>query len=445
MNRTTAKFDFLIFLYGLGSSLNFFLVGALSFTELFCFAIAPLLLLKYVRELQRNMIMGIVYFPVGLIIGCAIVYLFGGMNVLKFLKNSGIYYSIFAQTLVLYFLFSRSPKGLKWYFIGVFLSSIVSMFVFNTHIESVDGNQIVTTNDLSLEEQMDGILFWVLKINALLTLPSKGWYFQVPLAYSGAIGFVCMAICFLISSSGRSAGAFQAVGSCLILLCGKSRRKMAKLGRHFIKFAIIGLLALIAIKNLYVFTASHGYLGEDAQKKYYVQVRNTSLLGVLMGGRSGFFIAFRAIWDHPILGFVEGWRDRKGYVGEFMNKYGTNEDLQYYVRYTAHLRSQGEEEQIPNHSSLMQFWGNSGIIGLIFWLWVLYLIFLYYKKYAWAVPQWFGVLAFTSPAMVFTIFFNPYQRTMLPPILACLLIARAIGKGRTCLSAEMEEEARRYD
>ena len=443
--ETKTRYSVLMFLFGLGSCLNFFLIGALSFTELACFMIAPLLLLKNARIIQREKVMPAVYLPFLLILGNVIVYLHGGESTLQLVKNSALYYSIFAQVVVLYFLLRNSINSLSWYFVGLLISTYITMFVFNTHIVSAEGEQIVTYNELSIEEQMDGILFWVLKINGILTLPVKSFYFQMPLAYSSVIGFVCMMISLLISSSGRSAGAGMAVGSILVLLCGKSRQKMARIGRHFVWFALIGIVSLVVLKNIYVYTAANGYLGYEAQQKYLHQVRNTSLLGVLMGGRSEFFIAARAILDHPILGFVDGKEDKMGYRRDFLLKYGDNEDMIRHYNYTMWRLSHGEVEEIPIHSALMQFWGNSGIVGLFFWCWFLYLIFCYYKKYSMAIPQWWGPMAFSIPLSIFTVFFNPYHRGQFPLIIACILICRATSLGFVRLPPKMELEARRYE
>ena len=101
---------------------------------------------------------------------------------------------------------------------------------------------------------------------------------------------------------------------------------------------------------------------------------------------------------------------------------------------------------IPAHSHLIAFWLYYGIIGLVFWIYVLYLIVIYFKRYVDVVPQWFGYLAVSVSAFAWNVFFSPYGGRIVTPLMICLILfTRAIAKGRISLPVAMQIEASKYD
>ena len=138
-------------------------------------------------------------------------------------------------------------------------------------------------------------------------------------------------------------------------------------------FAAAGALAGLALVSVYAYTASHGLLGTKAFYKYASQsLGSDNVVGLIAGGRSESFASIQAIIDSPIIGHGSWARDYKyvfvrliGMQAEGMSTKGVGFDMSA-VRDVA---------LIPTHSEILGAWVNAGILGAIFWLWALRVIF----------------------------------------------------------------------
>lgn len=434
----------MMFFIGLGGATKVYLGGVIALTELVVFAVAPMLLFKYYQEYKRNGMLVALWLSLAMIPGCFIACLVNNVPWIFFIKSSMQFYSIFAMIVVFYFVLRKSLYGIGWFYVGFFISTIVSIFILNPQV-LMNESSVAWIGQMDVEEQMEGVLFWYPKITQILRLPVQGWYFSMPIVYSVVAPIIAGMIAIFISVSGRGAAAMGLLSSLLILYCRRSRRRIGSLGRNFIFFVLVGICAAIGIKSLYSYAASTGLLGEKAQYKYYMQTHgDSSFLGILIGGRTEFFIAIRAMIDNPIVGIGPAAEDKKGYVREFLIKYGDQEDFDAYIR---HLKLWPDKiEVIPQHSTLTQFWGNAGILGLVFCSYFLYLLYMFFRRYAAVIPQWFGYFAIAIPPSIFSLFFNPYtERATLPLLITCLLLSKAVGQGKLRLPYEMEMEAIKYE
>ena len=435
--RSCSQNHFLLFLVGLGTATKLYLGGIIAISELFAFALAPYFFIRNYRLLKKDGFLPLLWMSLLMIVGCYISCQYNHVHIFWFIKSAMQFYSIFAMVVVFYVVLKKGLSGLGWFFIGLFVSTIISIFVLNPQVRA-DATSTELIGQIDIETQMEGVLFWYPKIAQFLKLPIEGWYFSTPYLYSSFAPLLIAIISALLSTSGRGAAALAILSSLLICFCGRSRKRMRFLGKHFFIFMLSGLLAVVMIKNLYAFTAKRGLLGYEAQAKYFVQTKgDNSLLRLLIGGRTEFFIAIRAMIDHPIVGVGPRAEDTKGYTQEFLVKYGTHEDYERYIRIRA--IEWDRVERIPQHSIFTQFWGNAGIFGLAFCLYFLYLVYLYFRKYAHCIPQLFGYFALSIPPALFSFFFNPYsERVTFPLLMTCLLISRAVGKRTWVLPLDME-------
>ena len=93
------------------------------------------------------------------------------------------------------------------------------------------------------------------------------------------------------------------------------------------------------------------------------------------------------------------------------------------------------------HAYITEFWAWYGIWGLIFWLYVIFVLLRYLKQDVAAVPQWFAWLACTIPGMFWGIFFSPFSdRFGIPLFVVACLMARAVRRGRFQLPLDMIRE-----
>jgi hypothetical protein len=128
--------------------------------------------------------------------------------------------------------------------------------------------------------------------------------------------------------------------------------------RALLACAILAVSAA-GLVRIYAYCAGRGLLGYAAWHKYEIQ--SSGRYGVLVGGRSEFFTGLEAAMDSPIVGYGS-WA----------------KDWRYSSRQEALLSSLGYRIQsapdswlIPTHSYLVGAWVDAGIMGALFWLWVL--------------------------------------------------------------------------
>ena len=144
------------------------------------------------------------------------------------------------------------------------------------------------------------------------------------------------------------------------------------------------------------------------------------------------FCGLIACIDKPIVGFGPWAMDTNGYTREFLAKYGTNEDYSQYVKNVERNMAMGIPiGMIPVHAHVTEFWCWYGIFGLLFWVYIIFVLLRYLKQDCWVVPQWFMWLAATIPGYFWGIFFSPWANRIggILFVVACLM-ARAVRMGR---------------
>ena len=110
--------------------------------------------------------------------------------------------------------------------------------------------------------------------------------------------------------------------------------------------------------------AKQGYLGRSAQEKFIYQ--GSGKFGLLLGGRQEILTSSRAVQESPVLGHGSWAKDP---------------ELTYHYAVFEHRRRIGYDahdyvstDLLPTHSHLFGAWVESGIIGAVFWIWILTLV-----------------------------------------------------------------------
>jgi hypothetical protein len=158
------------------------------------------------------------------------------------------------------------------------------------------------------------------------------------------------------------------VAVCLILPIIPERigrvRILPPLGTQARVFTIVGitLVSGALVGKVMTTLAASGALGYEAQHKNEVQT--TAGWGILIGGRPEIIVSSRAVFDSPILGHGSWAKDPKyqRMLVDIENEYGLKVPESGQVRYGG---------LIPAHSHLMSAWVDAGIMGGIFWIYVL--------------------------------------------------------------------------
>jgi hypothetical protein len=121
----------------------------------------------------------------------------------------------------------------------------------------------------------------------------------------------------------------------------------------------------------------------------------------LLSGRSHFVAVFYAVCDSPILGHGSWAVDYKGYGVRAMAWLGEYQSIEQYYR-------AGGIDWIPTHSHIMAAYVWHGLLGAVFWVYVLVIIWRTFSRNLGVVPELFGYFALTLPSLVWAIFFSPF-------------------------------------
>lgn len=438
-----------MFMIGLGSQTQFHLIGSLGISEFPIFLLAPVIFIRDLPKLKQCGFLTWIMLSLCVCVGCVVSSLANGTPANFFIKGFATPYSIFAIGVVFFHFLYDDLMSFKWFLLGSVLSGVICVFVFQpeTFITSAEG---IAQGSEATERVMSYPLFWARQVSSFLELPIQGWYLKMSSVYSWSVPVIAGLFAILFSdSSGRAAFITAISGAFLIFLGGRSRDAITKLGRHFFAVCFFGFIGIIMFKIAYSFAASSSALGERAQKKYEKQTAaGRSSLHILMAGRKEFFISLIAALDKPILGYGPKGEDTKGYTEQFLREYGSQEDFEAYMRESLQIaRRYGYVyKAIPTHSHIGSFWVYYGIAGLVYWVYVLWLIWRYFRCYAPAIPQYFGFLALSFTGMIWSIFFNPYGFRfggVLP--IVCALFAKAVYQNKMSLTPQMIDQIENFE
>lgn len=441
MRRHSAA-RFWLFLFGLGSATQVQFLGSIGISELVSYFVAPYLFVMDYHKLRAHGFLTFVFLVIFTCMGCVVSSKINGTPFIPMLKGLAVPYSYFAIVIVLHHLLCKDFSGYKWLFWGAFLSGIISIFVFQPAAATVRGG-VMLTGAAATENMVSHPLFWSRKIKGVLNLPINVAYLSLPKWYVIGAALVGTFVTLLFSgSTGRSAAATGLAGVVFLAIGGKSSSAIKRLCKHFLLVAICGIVMLGAFKGLYSHLAKSGALGVESLEKYERQtIGGESILKMLMSGRMEFFCGVLAALDHPLVGFGPSPEDKGGYALNYLAKYGTFEDYEAYRKAVQNAYREGRPFQIPLHSYITFFWLSYGIVGFILWIYVLMLIFFYLRKYAPAIPQVFGMIAMSTPGMVWAIFFSPPGvRVGAMNFVVFILFCRAVYKKKFILPVEMQRE-----
>ena len=238
---------------------------------------------------------------------------------------------------------------------------------------------------------------------------------------------------FSLVTGGRSSFMVLVITTALIAICRHSQKRMQSMRRNAL--LVVAGFALLAplVKGIYKVAATEGWMGDNELEKYEAQAKGVSVMETLMRGRPEFFIALFATLDKPFLGHGSHARDTKGYVKDFMVKYGA--DYETIMRIDEREKLFGVRT-IPAHSHILGCWMWAGIPGLLPWLYIIYLFYVTLVKRSYVYPSYFGYFAFMIPNELWAIFFSPYGgRVNMGFLIAACLVVKAMEREQKQMGA----------
>ena len=431
------KYRLLWFIIGLGAQLQ--ILFSLSISETMIFCLAPFFIAEEFHAMRRSGVITCFYVSILPLLGCILACVVNGTALVYALRGLATTALIPCVVIVVHRLFRKDMNGYKWYFVGELGSLFISTYVFQHYgmLQTYAGGQ---TGLDAAEALMSSPLYWIQRFGGLLLLPSRGWYCNVPLAYS-VLAPVFLAIFSLkTSASGRSTALGVILAALMVMIAGKRRASIKRVAKYFWVVVICGVCSVFVLNVAYKKAALSGWMGEESRQKYERQTRGgDSILNLLIGGRAASFVGLLAVADKPVFGFGPWAVDDAGYLETFFSRYASVEDYEDLLG--ANIRQQRRLLLIECHACWLEFWVWYGLLGMVFWLYVLFVVFRFLRHDCWVVPQWFFWLGAGAPGVLWMIFFSPYTtRVMTPMMLVGYLMARAVRHGRVCMPVEMIKE-----
>ena len=443
----TKSNSFVLFLIGLFSVTQINVIGSIGVSEVVCYVAAPFVLIKNWKILVRDGFKPVIILSFLTMLGCCLSSWHNHTIFPFFIRGFAVVYSLFALPVCLHGLLHKNLGGLKWVLLGICISLIINVFFFRQAVEVSLMSGGEETADTA-ERIMSGPLFWLQRLGGWITLPVKGWYLATPYFYSLVAPLIMSVYTIVTSDSGRSAIAC-AFATCGIIFLGRKRvSSMRIIQKHFILFLFSCIILALVLKIAYTALATSGKLNERAMRKYEGQMKtSTSLIGMLIGGRSETFAGLFACFDNPIWGYGPWSVDEKDYSGQFILKYGDYDDYIDHAKRRALAISMGwRMSSMPSHSHIIGFWVRYGILGLPFWLYIVYCMYRHFRHNMASIPQWYGYFAFALASYSWHIIFSPYGNRVDDCLfITCLLLADSVRRGRIQLPFDMIHEISKKD
>ena len=296
------------------------------------------------------------------------------------LKANLIILSVPCVLIVAFSFLQKKKFSFLWYMIGYGISGVASLYILHNgaylyyaHVNPGFSFYDITPY-LSDKQTMP---FYAAGITYSFLFPLSV-FFGLPL-FLLAILFSAGAAQMIIVGSRYNYLTYSltAIISLIFLFPKKVTRKIIN---NSIVLMILVIPALIAIFEIYSYTAEEGMLGEFEREKYESQVVNSEY-GAIGGRESSLETAMYALL-HPIIGTGSSGRDQDH----------------------KHL-------QISGHSIIFGTWAMNGIGGLIFWAYAIYILSAFGKKFYLIDRRWLPFIMFILFEALWHILFSPFGYT----------------------------------
>ena len=191
------------------------------------------------------------------------------------------------------------------------------------------------------------------------------------------------------------------------------RQKRMGAGR-LVLLAGVAICCVYGFMLVYTHYAEQGVFGQYAQRKLEAQSGDG---GLLLGGRSESLASTQAIMDSPLLGHGS-WAHDAAYIAIMQEK---RAELGY-----KNFQNSVKDDLIPTHSHIFGAWVEAGLLGAVFWLYVLVYAVRSLAKVSGAEP-WLLLFAYQGFGLVWDIFFSPIspERRFTTPYLIVAMIVLA--------------------
>lgn len=393
------KMSWGLFFIGLFSMTRIDLGGSIAISEIIMVAMAPYVFIKEFKNMGKDGVYILVILLFLWFLGALFSDWYNGTYFQMAIKGIAMPIVYLACTVCVYPVLRTDVRKVKWLVLGVALSFVLSTFVFQ--------RAAATDVDISAQEALARTvgykLYYVNLLDHLLLLPVRCWFLSTPYPFSilAVVGMMLASLFF----GARSAFVMFFLSLALLVWGGKSVKRIFSLQKHFLLVSFGMLILLLAVKVGYEKVVRLDVLKESEVQKYERQTSSgNSILNILMAGRVEFFVGSYAAAQHPIIGRGSWALDDDGIYLEFLKNYGSEADYETMSKY---MKEMPYVRTIPFHSHIITYWMWHGIFGLIFWLYVLYLLFITLRYGLSVVADLYGYLVLMIPMFTWHLLFSP--------------------------------------
>jgi len=382
--------DVIIFFIGLLALFYIDIVGQLYLSEIILILLAPLLWVRKSRALLGNpdarkiLLLGLVWF-----LGQVLTDLIRQTPLPDLARGWAGIVVLLISFSSLYLLLGNNTRRIKIFIFGYVLSGLISPFIqplpyFADYPWKFGfGHPVVLLAFLFVIGISQGYLKQMGKWLWLIIAVGVLSFFLNARALGGAVLF-----------------------SAVILWLRTSPMTRRILSRLNVKNLLITSLLIVVIGwgllAGYAYSAERGWLGQNSKAKFEMQYNN-SLISLIVGGRYSILASSRAILDSPIIGHGSWAKDMKYrlYLFELA-------DLGYQLSAAQLENVVYESDLIPAHSHLMQAWVWAGLLGALFWGWVLVFVGRTFIRASVLPNELYPLLLFFCIIAVWHILFSPF-------------------------------------
>lgn len=389
---TTKRKDKFIFFIGLLSLIKVRFLGTFAVAELIAFALLPFIPINQFVE-NKDMRRLLKYSFVWLA-GVIIADLYNDSTIINSLKGS--FNVVFLILLIpfLYWILYDKPQRIIYFYAGHAISSLLGFYIFKSYDDEFAFDVWRTYAWYPVFSFLAGYLYFIGK--------KKYSYCVIEL----------FAIWSLYHNS-RNIFLSVTIANVLLLYCNIIQKNTFAETLMNYRQKIPALLVVLLIGGFivdysYEFAAANSYLGENAYQKYIMQ--KYSEIG-LASGRADFFQSLEAIKNNPLFGYGSYALDEFGIHDRWLLDHGIKPSDNNQVL------------MMPGHSYLLGAWVYSGVLGAIFWFFIISVIYKTLRNgYVIKDSRLLGVVLFMLIQMIWNILFSPFADRMPFLIFIVLLI-----------------------
>lgn len=389
---TFGALDAVAFVIGLLDPYTIHLIGTIQISEVLMFALLPLLLLmKSGRVLQRGM--KTVYLLMGFwLLGQILTDIYRHTILFNWIRGDArvVFFALNLATLTL--LLAKNVRRQALFVAGFSIGSLLAVRIQPAEAAS----------DYPWKfGYAQGTMMAVLLLSC---------YFHSQKRYWIAGGLIASLVVVNLLLNFRSPILFLMITLALVIPIVPERlgrmQLLPKAGtRKRVLVLVCIALAFGALSgSLVTLVTRTGLISAGAKEKNRAQEHSS--MGLLIGGRPEILVSSRAVMASPILGYGS-WAQNLKYTEMYYDmaiKYDIPIDNLQSIE-------DADEATIPAHSHIMSTWIQAGILGAVFWLYVLWIVLKGLMRVALALPPLAPLITWMLVSIVWDVFFSPFGNT----------------------------------